>query len=61
MNIMADVPSLPVAAERSRMDTHDEYGLRYWTEILNVTPEELIRAVNKVGPMVDDVRKELNR
>lgn len=46
-------------ADRKRIDVSEEYECRYWSEKFGVSPEELKRAVQKVGPMADDVAQEL--
>ncbi|HZS63984.1 MAG TPA: DUF3606 domain-containing protein [Xanthobacteraceae bacterium] len=55
---MADDPS-KLAADRKRIDVSESYECRYWAKRFNVTPDELKRAVAKVGPMADDVEQEL--
>jgi hypothetical protein len=47
--------------DRIRINVHEEHELRYWTRELNVTPEELSRAVAAVGVMAEDVRKHLRK
>jgi hypothetical protein len=58
---MADDKSQTGAPDRSRINTSEEYELNYWTGELGVTREALIAAVRKVGPMVEDVRRELGK
>ena len=38
-----------------------DYEVEYWTKQLNVTADQLRRAVNDVGPMVADVRALLGK
>ncbi|MYN24805.1 DUF3606 domain-containing protein [Duganella levis] len=45
--------------DRVRINVHEEHELRYWTRELNVTADELSRAVAAVGVMAEDVRKYL--
>lgn len=45
--------------DRSKINMHEEHEVRYWTKHLNVTKEELQRAVDKVGNSAAAVRKEL--
>jgi hypothetical protein len=45
--------------DRLRINVHEEHEVRYWTKELNVTREELERAVKAVGVMAADVRKYL--
>jgi hypothetical protein len=47
--------------DRERVNVHEEWERRYWSEKWNVTQQELERAVNKVGPMAEDVAKELGQ
>lgn len=58
---MADDLGKKGAQDRSRINAHEDHELRYWSEKWNVSHEELKRAVRKVGPMVDDVARELGR
>jgi hypothetical protein len=43
--------------DRLRINVHEEHVVRYWTKELNVTRDELERAVKAVGVMAADVRK----
>jgi hypothetical protein len=45
--------------DRSKINMHEEREVRYWTKHLNVTKEELQRAVDKVGHSAAAVRKQL--
>src|ERR1700704_5904638 len=45
--------------DRTRINTSEDYELRYWTEMLGVTQDQLKAAVNKVGNSVSAVEKEL--
>ncbi|MGF6275886.1 hypothetical protein ABIB38_004292 [Massilia sp. UYP11] len=45
--------------DRIRINVNEEHEVRYWTQELGVTREELEQAVKTVGVMVDDVRKHL--
>lgn len=56
---MADNPTKQ-ARDRKRIDVSQSYECRYWSEKLGVTPEQLKKAVSRVGPMVKDVQRELN-
>ena len=44
-----------VAADRKRINVNEDYELRYWTEKFGVSADELKRAVERVGPMAEDV------
>ena len=47
--------------DRLRINVHEEHEVRYWTKELNVTREELERAVKDVGVMAADVRKHVGK
>lgn len=47
--------------DRIRINVNEEHEVRYWTQELGVTREELERAVKTVGVMVEDVRKHLKK
>lgn len=48
-----------VGAERQRISHEQEHEVRYWTQTLGVTKEQLTEAVRVVGPMADRVRQFL--
>ena len=48
-----------IAADRKRINVHEERELRYWSEKFNVSHDQLRRTVSKVGDMADDVACEL--
>jgi hypothetical protein len=45
--------------ERRRIYLHEPRVLRYWTEALGVSEQELRNLVEKVGPMAADIREAL--
>ncbi len=47
--------------DRARVNTSEAHEVRYWTNALGCSAEELIAVVKRVGPMADDVRKALER
>lgn len=47
--------------DRSRINVHEEHEVRYWTEALGVSREQLERAVAEAGPVADAVRAHLAR
>lgn len=47
------------ADDRRRIDLHETYELGYWSRKFGVSRDELAEAVQKVGPMADDVAREL--
>ena len=56
---MADDPSKKGRPDRDRINIHEAYELRYWSDKLGVSPEQIQSAVAKVGPKVEDVRDHL--
>jgi hypothetical protein len=50
-----------LAGDRKRINVGEDYEVVYWTRTLGVTREELEAAVSKVGPMVEDVERELGK
>ena len=48
-------------ADRKRIDVNQDYECRYWAEKFAVSPDEVKRAVLKVGPMAEDVARELGK
>jgi hypothetical protein len=49
------------ARDRSRMNVHEEYEVRYWTEKWGVTREQLVAAVQKAGVSAQAVASELGK
>ena len=49
------------AQDRARINVHEEWEVRHWTEALGVNKEELEKAVKAVGPGADAVREHLKR
>ena len=47
--------------DRARINVHEEWEVRHWTEALGVSREELERAVAAVGPVASAVREYLQR
>jgi hypothetical protein len=58
---MADDLKNRSAQDRSRIAMGEEHEVRYWTEALGVTKEELQRAVDQVGHGADAVREFLKK
>jgi hypothetical protein len=56
---MAKSLAKPVKPDRSRIDMADEAQVRHWTKKFGVDREKLQRAVEKVGPVIKTVAKEL--
>jgi Protein of unknown function (DUF3606) len=45
--------------DRSKINMNQDHEVHYWTKHLNISKEELQRAVDKVGNSAAAVRKEL--
>jgi hypothetical protein len=45
----------------NKINVNQDWEIKYWCEELNVSRAKLIRAVEKVGPMVKDVKAYLAR
>ena len=58
---MSDTKAKPATTAGDRIDRKDDFEVAGWAKRLGVTPQELKRAMKKVGPMVDDVKKELGK
>lgn len=58
---MADDLNNRGAQDRSRIAMEEEHEVRYWTEALGVTKEELQRAVDQVGNGAEAVRGFLKK
>ena len=56
---MADKPSKRGPQDRSRINTSEDYEVRYWSQKFGVSPEQLKAAVRKVGNSAKAVEKEL--
>lgn len=51
----------PEQIERGKIDSRDAAAVKHWSKHFSVTPDELQRAIAKVGNAADDIRKELAR
>ena len=58
---MADDTNIRGPRDRSRINTDQEYEVRYWTEELGVSEEQLRQAVQRVGSSADKVREHLRQ
>lgn len=47
--------------DQARVNTSEDWELKYWSNKFGVTVDELKAAVKAVGPMVVDVRKKLDK
>lgn len=52
---MPDDPTKTGSADDRRINIHQDHEVRYWSQHLRVTPDQLRKAVQAVGPMVRDV------
>jgi len=58
---MADDLNNRSGQDRLRINVNEEHEVRYWTEALGVSRDELVRAVQAVGVMAADVRSHLGK
>jgi hypothetical protein len=58
---MADDPKKRGAADRARINLHQEHEVRYWTKKWGITAEQLRDAVGEVGSMASEVAKYLGK
>ena len=58
---MADDKLKTGTADDVRINVNEAYEVQYWSKKFDVTPEELHDAVAAVGPMAEDVQRELAR
>ena len=56
---MSDDRSKKGIQDRTRINTNEDYELRYWSEKFGVTHDQLKAAVKKVGNSVTAVEEEL--
>lgn len=56
---MSDDKSNAGQADRARINVHEDYELRDWSQRLGVTPDRLREAVQAVGTSADAVREHL--
>jgi hypothetical protein len=59
--IMSDNLQNRGGQDRARINVHEEWEVRHWTEALGVSKEELEQAVKLVGPSAEAVREHLKR
>ena len=48
-------------ADRNRVNIHEPWERKYWSNHFGVSEAELIAAVNAVGVMVADVKRKLGK
>jgi len=56
---MADDTSKRGPADRSRINLSEVHEVRYWSDALGLSEDELRQAVEAAGPMVSNVRAHL--
>jgi hypothetical protein len=56
---MSDDKSNRGQPDRSKINMHEDYEVKYWTKELGVDKEQLQKLVDKVGNSAAAVRKEL--
>jgi hypothetical protein len=60
-NMMADDRTKVGPRDGQRVNVHEDYELRYWSEKWGVSAEQLRAAVEKVGPIARDVARQLGK
>ena len=58
---MADDKKKTGTADRSKISLSQDHEIRYWTKHLDVSRDELQRAIEKVGNSAAAVRKQLGK
>jgi hypothetical protein len=58
---MADDKSKRGPADRIRINVNERYELQYWSTQLGVSTQVLRKSVDRVGPMVEDVKRDLGK
>jgi hypothetical protein len=58
---MSDNLTLKGAQDRANINLHEEHEVRYWTQALGLTKEELAAAVKAVGTSAAAVRQHLGK
>lgn len=56
---MADDKTKRGGADRARINIHEDYEVRDWSEKFGVTRQELLEAVQAVGDRAEDVESHL--
>jgi hypothetical protein len=49
------------ARDRSRVNVHEDYAVRYWTEKWGITKEQLVEAVHAAGVSAEAVARHLGK
>jgi hypothetical protein len=56
---VADNPNIRGGGDGKRINVDQDYELRYWSEKLGVSADELRQAVKDVGPMAEAVEQHI--
>ncbi|HEX2113372.1 MAG TPA: DUF3606 domain-containing protein [Alphaproteobacteria bacterium] len=56
---MSDDPRKTRPQDAHRINMSQDHEVRYWSEKFGVSEQQLRRAVERAGPMADDVEREL--
>lgn len=56
---MSDDKRQSGSPDPDRISLSEDYEVRYWTQALGVSADDLRAAVDAVGPMAEDVRNHL--
>jgi hypothetical protein len=56
---MADNPGIRGQQDRSRINMEQEHEVRYWSQKLGISSDELRRVVGEVGPMAEAVEQRV--
>ena len=56
---MSDDKSKRDFRDRDRINVNEPYELQYWCEKFGISKEKLRQIVEKTGPMVQDVKKQI--
>jgi hypothetical protein len=59
--IEMDDPKIRGPQDRSRVNTEQDYEVRYWAQEFSVSEEQLRQAVQRVGSSADKVREHLRQ
>ena len=57
---MSDDKTKRTPQDASRINVHEDYEVRYWTEALGVSEDVLKEAVQHAGPSAEKVREYLS-
>lgn len=58
---MADDLKNRGAQDRTRVNIHEDYEVRYWTEKWGISKEQLAQAVKKAGVSAEAVARQLGK